>query len=102
MLTPNLPLWSIACALIESDRSETRIVGGSADTEVNALTVVPHGRSSTRVVTITTPLASALIASVKAERATVAAGLSVCVESRAMFFFSIAVLGPVTAAPRGG
>ena len=47
--------------------SETRTVGGSADTEANAVTVIPHGLSATQTVTSTTPLASVLMASTKSE-----------------------------------
>lgn len=36
--------------------THTRTVGGSAHTEVNALTVMPQGRPSCRVVTMVTPL----------------------------------------------
>ena len=46
-----------------SEPSDTSTVGGSADTDANAVTVIPHGRSSSRQVTSTTPLASVLIAS---------------------------------------
>jgi hypothetical protein len=54
----------IARALAVREPSETRIVGGSSETDAKALMVIPHGRPSSQLVTITTPLASALIASV--------------------------------------
>src|SRR5216117_2838938 len=63
MLTPKLRVSVIAPALVPSEPSDTRTVGGSADTEANAVTVIPHGLSPTQQVTSTTPLASALIAS---------------------------------------
>src|SRR5438034_8671519 len=63
MLTPKLRVAVIARALVPSEPSETRTVGGSADTEAKAVTVIPHGLSPTQQVTSTTPLASALIAS---------------------------------------
>ena len=63
MLTPKLRAWAIACAAADSEWSETRTVGGSADTEAKALTVIPQGRPASSVVTITTPLARTLIAS---------------------------------------
>ena len=67
MLTPKRRVAVIARALVVSEPSETRTVGGSADTEVNAVTVIPHGRSASRQVTSTTPLASVLIASANSE-----------------------------------
>src|SRR6266545_809969 len=85
MLTPKLPVSSIARALAVSEQSDTRIVGGSADTDAKALTVTPHGRSSIRVVTITTPPARTLIASVKSEGgAAVGNDPVVCVRSWGM------------------
>ena len=69
MLTPKLRVAAIARALVVSEPSETRTVGGSAETEANAVTVIPHGLSPTRQVTSTTPLASVLIASAKSETA---------------------------------
>ena len=60
--------------------SETSTVGGSADTDANAVTVIPHGRSPTQQVTSTTPLASALIAWAKAAAGAAAGvGSIVCV-----------------------
>ena len=80
---------SIARALVVSERSETRIVGGSADTDAKAVTVVPQGRLPSQLVTMTTPLASELIASRKsaAEIASSARG-RVLVASRVMAFSS--------------
>src|SRR5262245_1556546 len=63
MLTPKLRVFLIARALVVSEPSETRTVGGSADPDARAVTVIPLGLSPTRQVTRTTPLASALIAS---------------------------------------
>src|SRR6478735_3083905 len=63
MLTPNAPVAAIARAPGLSDRRDTSTVGGCADTEANAVTVIPHGRPSSRQVTRVTPLASVLIAS---------------------------------------
>ncbi len=63
MLTPKRPDALIASALVVAERSETSTVGGSAETEANAVTVIPQGRPPTRQVTRTTPLASVLIAS---------------------------------------
>src|SRR5213595_3162792 len=63
MLIPKRRVALIASALRASAPSEARTVGGSAETEANAVTVMPHGRSPTRQVTSTTPLARALIAS---------------------------------------
>ena len=65
MLTPKLPVAVIARALIVAEPSETRIVGGSADTDAKAVTVIPHGLSPTQQVTSPTPLASVLMASTK-------------------------------------
>ena len=65
MLTPKLRVAVIARALVVAEPSETRIVGGSAETDAKAVTVIPQGLSPTRQVTSTTPLASALIASAK-------------------------------------
>ena len=65
MLTPKLRVAVIARALVAPAESETSTVGGSADTEAKAVTVIPHGRSPIQQVTSTTPLASALIASAK-------------------------------------
>jgi hypothetical protein len=63
MLTPNRRVEAIARAAAPSESSETSTVGGSAETDANAVTVIPQGRSPTRQVTTTTPLASSLIAS---------------------------------------
>src|SRR5215218_22284 len=71
MLTPNRFVSAIDDALAVSAPTETSTVGGSAETEVNAVIVIPHGRPPTRDVTTTTPLASDVIASTKS---------SVCVE----------------------
>jgi hypothetical protein len=65
MLTPKRPLSSIALALTVVSLSETAIVGGDIEIEQQALTVSPHGRPSTSVVTITTPAASRPMASLK-------------------------------------
>src|SRR6478736_367613 len=65
MLTPKLRVAVIARALLAPAESETSTVGGSADTEAKAVTVIPHGWSPIQQVTNTTPLASALIASAK-------------------------------------
>ena len=65
MLTPNRRVAVIARAPIASALSETRTVGGLAETEVKAVTVMPHGLSPSQQVTITTPLASMLMASAK-------------------------------------
>ena len=67
MLTPKLRVAVIARALVVAEPSETRIVGGSADTDAKAVTVIPHGLSPTQQVTSTTPLASVLMASTKSE-----------------------------------
>ena len=67
MLTPKRRVAVIARALVVSEPSETRTVGGSADTEANAVTVIPQGLSPTQQVTSTTPLASVLMASTKSE-----------------------------------
>src|SRR5215207_7592981 len=63
MLIPKRLEAAIARPLTPVDRSEMSTVGGSAATDANAVAVIPHGRPSTRQVTSTTPLASALIAS---------------------------------------
>src|SRR5437867_11561420 len=63
MLTPKLRVSVIAPALVPSEPSDTKTVGGSADTEAKAVTVIPDGLSPTQQVTSTTPLARALIAS---------------------------------------
>src|SRR5262249_22387677 len=67
MLTPKAPVAVIARALVVSVPSETRIVGGSAETEAKAVTVIPQGLSPTQLVTSATPLGSALMASTKSE-----------------------------------
>ncbi len=69
MLTPKLLVAGIARALVGAGQSETRTVGGSADTEAKAVTVIPQGRPPIQQVTSTTPLASALIASANPRRA---------------------------------
>src|SRR6478736_6129033 len=63
MPTPNRPDSAIACAATASEPTETRIVGGAVETDVNAVTVIPQGLLPIQQVTSTTPLASALIAS---------------------------------------
>src|SRR5215212_1566013 len=100
MLTPKPSVASIARALTVSEQSDTRMVGGSADTDAKALTVTPHGRPSIRVVTITTPPARTLIASVKSEGgAAVGNARVVCVGSGGMAVSS--AHRPVTALPGG-
>ena len=67
MLTPKRRVALIAPALVVSEPSETSTVGGSAETEAKAVTVIPQGLSPTQPVTSTTPLASVLMASAKSE-----------------------------------
>lgn len=50
---------SIAPAVDDSAFRQTRTSGGSSDTEVNALTVTPHGGSSPDEVTTVTPVGQA-------------------------------------------
>jgi hypothetical protein len=63
MLTPNLRVEAIARAAAPSESSDTSTVGGSAETDAKAVTVIPQGLSPTQQVTTTTPLASSLMAS---------------------------------------
>jgi hypothetical protein len=69
MLTPKRPPASMACAAAASESIETRTVGGSAETDAKAVTVMPHGRPSSSHVSKATPLARALIASANGRRA---------------------------------
>jgi hypothetical protein len=72
MLRPNRPVSRIAARLLASCASEIRICGGLAEMEQQALIVRPQRRSPTRAVTMTTPLASARMAALKASASTVA------------------------------
>ena len=47
-LTPKTPAAPIARALAVSAPSETSTIGGSADTDANAVTVIPQGRPANR------------------------------------------------------
>ena len=63
MLRPNRPLARICRQLTVSERKPTTICGGSRLSEQHELIVSPQARPSIRVVTITTPAASARMAS---------------------------------------
>ena len=67
---PQLPIDdpSANCASNEDFRSsDTSTIGGSSDSDMNALTVVPCGSAAVPVVTIATAAASWLIASLNAD-----------------------------------